>query len=475
MSSSEDSSSGSESATRPPTPEPNGSQPGAPKETAPADLNDSQSETQEDGDGYPATALINILLQHYGIDFPKYKRNINTFHKLFERWKSVYDAILALMGKVEAATETPDWDSFLYYTAAIGPLEEQLLGLESSLADSGKSGVPTKDGVEPLVLFMGNWIVNRKALIDTSTALDDPIYTVLFDQAHTPNAAAEVKQALNSDDKQVLQELNVGIQNHGLKDSDISGSGGEKLVTAVKSKVQVIHDAASLLAPDDHERMGKIVYAIMGIFIPFLAHDDDGENAHIVSKEVWAAAKVFAEETEKFAQKSSTMSSDIFEQKWNTYYEILKGDVGEFAMQMLTLMRQAAQVRRPFFGRTVGIVRMWQALSGSSKLRGEKQRSVRMKVQKLLSDTEAEFKETQKLVNSFDQSLKATVDTRQVSYNNLVDKIKIELKTYSPDKLAKLTEEYDKGAKVDDEHLEKYHAFIKANERAAELKAQIRV
>jgi hypothetical protein len=127
--------------------------------------------------------------------------------------------------------------------------------------------------------------------------------------------------------------------------------------------------------------MGKIVYALMAIYIPFLAHDNNGEDAHIVSKEVWDAAKTFAERTEKFAQKSSIVTVDQFDDQWKEYETILKQQIGAFAMQMVTLMRLASQARRPFFGRTVGIVRMWQAICESVTLAKEEQLSSRKKLQ----------------------------------------------------------------------------------------------
>ncbi|KAJ2920918.1 hypothetical protein H1R20_g16174, partial [Candolleomyces eurysporus] len=376
------------------------------------------------------------------------------------------------MEKVQGADVTPDWDSFEKYTAAIDPFEKQLLELESPLADNEKSGVPTKDKVSALITFMGKWVADRQRLIGASTELEQDHYKDLFDQAQALNAAANIKRALNEDDKQVLQELSDGIKNHGLKDSDISGSS-EKLVTAVKEKVQEILAATSGLTLNDYERMGKIVHAVMAIFIPFLAHEQDLENAHIVSKEVWEAAKTFAEETKEFAQDSSIESKD-FDKQWATYEKILLGEVGAFAMQMVSLMRQAALVRRPFFGRTVGIVRMWQALSDSTKLRDEKLRSARVRIQTLLTDTLAQFKQTHDEVKSFDKGLQATVEARQESYTGLVKRLQDEIKTYNAGEWDNVLKGYKKGADVDDEHLKKYHAFIEANKRAASLIAQVR-
>jgi hypothetical protein len=87
-----------------------------------------QSETQKAlaalKPGFPATALINILLQHYNIDFAKYKRNTQISHKLLELWGKIYEAILAEMDKVHKAGDTPDWDAFMKYTEAIAPFEE---------------------------------------------------------------------------------------------------------------------------------------------------------------------------------------------------------------------------------------------------------------------------------------------------------------------------------------------------------------
>jgi hypothetical protein len=92
------------------------------------EFNSTQSETQKAlaaiKPGYPATALINILLQHYNIDFGKYKRNTKISHKLLELWGKIYEAILAEMDKVHKAGDTPDWEAFSKYTEAIAPFEE---------------------------------------------------------------------------------------------------------------------------------------------------------------------------------------------------------------------------------------------------------------------------------------------------------------------------------------------------------------
>lgn len=155
----------------------------------------------------------------------------------------------------------------------------------------------------------------------------------------------------------------------------------DKFVATVKAKVQEISTAADNLSADDEERMAKIVFAVMGLLIPFFAHDHNNDNAHVISKEVWLAAQTFAEETLQFA-KTPTIAISEFDQQWKTYEEVLKKTLQAFAMQMVTLMRHAAQVRRPFFGRTVGIVRMWQALCESSKLSGEEKASARKNLAK---------------------------------------------------------------------------------------------
>ena len=76
--------------------------------------------------GYPAVALINVLLQHYAVDFPKYRRNVNTSQALWGEWKVLYEDILTHMENVQKpdVVYQVQWDSFLKYTAAIDPLEE---------------------------------------------------------------------------------------------------------------------------------------------------------------------------------------------------------------------------------------------------------------------------------------------------------------------------------------------------------------
>ncbi|KAJ2919520.1 hypothetical protein MD484_g912, partial [Candolleomyces efflorescens] len=407
--------------------------------------------------GYPATALINVLLQHYNIDFAKYKRNTKISHKLLELWGRIYDAILVEMDKVQKAGDTPDWNAFDKYTGAIAPFEEELLKLEAILADNELPPLPPNDEVTPLIVFMGKWVEDRQKFIDTGKNLDEAHFTALFPQAL--GGESIVKGAIRDDDSQILGELTNKIRDDPMLDTDIMGIGpDDKLVTAVKEKVQAIKTAADALAPEDCEKMGKVVFAVMAIYIPFLAHAKNAEDAHIVSKEVWDAAKTFADQTEAFAQKSSSIAADVFDGQWKEYETVLKKKIGAFAMQMVTLMRLASQARRPFFGRTVGIVRMWQAIS------------LIFVNTRLLEDTEKVFTATHTEVTSFTVDA-ADLDKRRKAYTDLVGLLKAEVEKYNSAKWSEVQKAYETSAKVDDEHLKKYQEFIKKNKQAADLQA----
>lgn len=117
--------------------------------------------------------------------------------------------------------------------------------------------------------------------------------------------------------------------------------------------------------------MGRAVSAVMALYIPFLAHENKPDNAHFVSKELWSAAKTFAQATVEFLS-GGTVSIEDFDLRWKEFKNVLMKEADAFTLQMMTLMRHAAKVRRPFFGRTVGVIRMWQALAQCSKLREEK-------------------------------------------------------------------------------------------------------
>jgi len=109
--------------------------------------------------------------------------------------------------------------------------------------------------------------------------------------------------------------------------------------------------------------MGRVVFGLLGIYIPFLAYDENNDDAHILSEEVWIAVKKFCDETLEFATKGSTVSLDDYLKQYNAYEAVLRKELNEFAMQLISLMRLAARIRRPFFGRTVGIIKMWEILT----------------------------------------------------------------------------------------------------------------
>lgn len=110
--------------------------------------------------------------------------------------------------------------------------------------------------------------------------------------------------------------------------------------------------------------MGRIIFALMAIYIPFICHEPNTPTAHINSRNVWSAAYTFAFETEQFASSNSNLTLDQHEQKWITYRHVLMTQFGsEYIIQIDTLMNLASQVRWQYIGRTFSVVRIWQVLA----------------------------------------------------------------------------------------------------------------
>jgi hypothetical protein len=79
--------------------------------------------TQVSGKGYGATDLSKYLLQAVGNDVCAVKRNALVAYKLVSAASSIYNALNALIEKVDK-DPIDKWDSYNLYTQAIDPLEE---------------------------------------------------------------------------------------------------------------------------------------------------------------------------------------------------------------------------------------------------------------------------------------------------------------------------------------------------------------
>lgn len=88
-----------------------------------AAMSETQKRVASIKPGYPASALVNVLLQHYAADFGDYKRNVSFSNALWVQWNGLYEDLLREMGKVEGASNDADWEAFDLYTNAITPLE----------------------------------------------------------------------------------------------------------------------------------------------------------------------------------------------------------------------------------------------------------------------------------------------------------------------------------------------------------------
>ena len=237
--------------------------------------------------------------------------------------------------------------------------------------------------------------------------------------------------------------------------------------------------------------MGRIISALMAIYIPFIGHEPNAPAAHINSRNVWLAAQTFASETEQYSSSNSNLTLDQFEEKWITYRHVLMMQLGsEYIIQIDTLMKLAARVRWQYIGRTLSVVRMWQVLAeclnsgsvspASIMARGELlQRYViffnafvfgsvfNEAMTRLLDDTVSEFNRAAIDVDFFSDpsSLDAVLAARGAAYASLVGRIGIEIKKYPSgvQKWDNLFNGYRKGAEDDAEHVRQLRQFAAAN------------
>ncbi|KAJ2923079.1 hypothetical protein H1R20_g14015, partial [Candolleomyces eurysporus] len=386
--------------------------------------------------GYPASELIKALIERYWRDFSRYRRNVHISQTMLEGWHSIYEAILSHMDSVAMASTEPQWDSFIKLTSAITLFEEYLLNLDVHLNVNGVPSLPVKDEISVTITFLTNWVNNRRKFIDAGEALNAYHYTNLFSNPRAFRSQAEL--AVRQDDLQVLQDLADRIASHELQDRDISGGQPtDDFVSDTKKNVENIRSRAISLRNDEHDRMGRIISALMAIYIPFIGHEPNTPTAHINSRNVWLAAQTFALETEQYSSSNSNLTVDQFEEKWITYRHVLMMQLGsEYIIQIDTLMRLAARVRWHYIGRTLSVVL-------------------------------SEFKKAAIDVDFFSDpsSLDAVLAARSAAYASVVGRIGIEFKKHplGVQKWDNLFDGFRKGAEEDAENVRQLRQFAAAN------------
>lgn len=76
-------------------------------------------------DGYPATEVIEFLLDIVGCGAVSFRRHAQVSHILVDQARDIYDAINTHIKKTETVTGTDlDWASFRKFSDAIDPAEE---------------------------------------------------------------------------------------------------------------------------------------------------------------------------------------------------------------------------------------------------------------------------------------------------------------------------------------------------------------
>jgi len=117
--------------------------------------------------------------------------------------------------------------------------------------------------------------------------------------------------------------------------------------------------------------MGRVVWGLLGIYIPFVAFDHNNDDTHILSEEVWIAVKTFSSQTLDFTTIARGVSLEVYLTQFEAYETVLLKVLEEFTIEMVTLMRLASGIRKPFFGRTVAIIMMWEVLTTCDRVKKE--------------------------------------------------------------------------------------------------------
>ncbi|EAU90342.1 hypothetical protein CC1G_09024 [Coprinopsis cinerea okayama7 len=419
-------------------------------------------------EGYPSTDLIRILLANLKNDTKGYSRYTKSSTAILVKSNETYDGIIDLIKQVHGfeTIDASSWEAFERSADGITALEDFLLSL--LLEGHDKPAVPEGANIAELITFAETWVAQRAKVVEAADRLEK-IASKSRLVKETATFKKAILQAQKEDDVDTISAVVTQISANTFSDDDLvleeSEKNDEKYVTFVKESIADFSAKVTSLPESCTEAViGKVVSGVMLLSVPFLVAQMDNVNAktdaHVKSSKIWKAAKDFAEYL-KESLDSSKLDEDPLKEKWEAFKKLLLDIVapGPLTAQLLTLMRLVAQVRRPFYGRSVALVKMWHAIN-TEKLQNVDDKKERGAVIKSLKATKAALSKAAKEITSFDEGLTQQAQSVGVEYDGLLDDVTALVAKYASDK-TDTKAVYQTAKEVDEGHLKRFREKVK--------------
>lgn len=417
-------------------------------------------------EGYPATDLVKYLLKNIALDISKFRRHIQSSFAIVRRSRNVYDALQPLMSSVQTA-QTSDWRGFDKYTAAIGPLEELLLGLTITPGDDPPGNLPPETDIASCITFIERWATDRGAIVSTLKKFGSDHLKTLSEHPRG-NLGVAIEEALRIDDVAALNALCSYIKKQALMDHYMSPSTNPRDVSDVRELVASIQiKLIGEAKPHPDDSMEISIRSIMLVCTPFAVIGNPQTKSewveHLTAANIWVEMKSFLEALDQHLRHGK-YSIPQLKEKYRVLEELLSRPLSS---ELLDLMRLAGRVRRPFHGRAVRIVHMWQYLTANSDMRADRDIARRSELQRDIKRAVSVFQEASKAVADLTiltlkspQSMKMDKD-----FGDLVENLEKHFKTYTADGLwEEYKNTFEEAKKTDIEHFTGVKTRLNINE-----------
>ncbi|KAH9475147.1 hypothetical protein JR316_0012258 [Psilocybe cubensis] len=416
-------------------------------------------------EGFPATNLIEVLLRHYiPTAISKFVRDVHSSNQVYFRASKIYNAILSSITHIQSAN-TAEWAVFDHYTLAIPVLERILLNFYvNHPEDIKRDHLPPTDGIESAIMFIEIMENDRVMLRNALKDLADEHFTILSGGLQ-PYLVADASASRRKDDIDTIKALNAYISSNKLMDVDIDQPLNGKLLTSVRMAIgELAEKLINHLFPENLTALG--IKTIMLAYVPFAlitAGTISTEwREYFKSHTVWRAVESLTTNVlSQFVSGESSGKLAALEEEWRTVRGLLlklqHTDVST-SEEILHLVKLAANIRRPFHGRVVEIVKMLYDIHiyshANQILVGQKTRKLR------------EIKQVMRIAIEGFESLKLEVtDVREIvltdnPYKKQSSRLKELLTTVEglfselPEKREYWVRKYNNAAEIDETHLE---------------------
>jgi len=310
-------------------------------------------------EGYPATEVIKYLIEAVGHDVMSFRRNTQVSYLLVDRARDICDAINGCIQRTESGE---DWMSFDKFTNAIDPVEEALFQLIAFTEDERTLYLAPGTSVGDCVSSVERWVTNREKIWSALHALETQEDLVeLFPDLDIPSRQTDRLDARQRDDKTFFEEI-VG---------DIKGAlkSFKRLPAAIRNVDAILHELLTKLTEGPTSpwltvytvKTGLLLQGTVNLSLRPSPIDNETRN-HLRSRAVWEAAEELTQLLNSTTGDDKA-TIDGVRLKYEAFVRLLL-NTSELPIPQsyVELMKQAGQVRRPFYAQALALILLCRIL-----------------------------------------------------------------------------------------------------------------